>query len=193
MTLRRLTPADTENLVALDSDPDVMRFLGNGQPTPRLVIEHGTLPRMLGCYERFGGLGYWAAESNRDGEFLGWFELRPRGTGPFDDVELGYRLRSEYWGHGYATEGAAAVISKGFRSFGVRRVFATTMAVHTPSRRVLEKCGMRWLRTYHDDAPVEIPGAEHGDVEYELFHEEWQRAQPPRHRKPRPRHRKRSG
>jgi len=193
MTLRRLTPADTENLVTLESDPDVMRFLGNGQPTPRLVIERGTLPRMLGCYEKLGGLGYWAAESNHDGEFLGWFELRPHGHGPSDDVELGYRLRSRIWGRGYATEGAAAVIAKGFREFGVRRVFATTMAVNVPSRRVLEKCGMRWIRTYYDDTPAEVPGAEHGDVEYELFHEEWQRAQPARHRKSRARHRKRSG
>lgn len=192
MTLRRLTHADTENLIALDSDPAVMRFLGNGQPTPRLVIERGTLPRMLASYDRYAGLGYWAAESKNDGEFLGWFELRPSGNGPFDDVELGYRLRSEVWGRGYATEGAAAVIRKGFLEFGVRRVFATTMAVNTPSRRVLEKCGMRWIRTYHDDSPDAVPGAEHGDVEYELFHEEWQRAQPARHRKPPPRHRKRA-
>lgn len=192
MNLRRLTDADTENLIALDSDPAVMRFLGNGQPTPRLVIERGTLPRMLGCYDRYAGLGYWAAESKSEGEFLGWFELRPQGNGPFDEVELGYRLRSDAWGWGYATEGAAAVISKGFREFGVRKVFATTMAVNTPSRRVLEKCGMRCIRTYYEDVPEAFPGAEHGDVEYELFHEEWQRAQPARHRKSPPRHRKRS-
>lgn len=190
MVLRRLTRADAENLVALDSDPAVMRFLGNGQPTPRLVIERGTLPRMLGCYERFRGLGYWAAESKASGQFLGWFELRPHSVGPPDEVELGYRLRSEVWGRGYATEGAHAAIDKGFREFGVRRVFATTMAVNTPSRRVLEKCGMRWVRTFYEDTPSPIVGAEHGDVEYELERLDWQRSQPPRHRKEQARHRK---
>lgn len=190
MILRRLTHADAGNLIALDSDPAVMRFLGNGRPTPRVVIERGTLPRMLGCYERFGGLGYWAAESKAQGQFLGWFELRPHGAGPVGEVELGYRLRSQVWGRGYATEGAHAVIDKGFREFGVRRVFATTMAVNIPSRRVLEKCGLRWVRTYYQDSPEPIAGAEHGDVEYELLRDDWQRAQPPRHRKAPPRHRK---
>lgn len=176
MKLRRLTQADTENLTVLDNDPAVMRFLGSGPPTPRAVIERETLPRMLGCYDRYGGLGYWVAESKRDGEFLGWFELRPHRNGPFDNVELGYRLRREVWGRGYATEGAAAVIGKGFREFGVHRVFATTMAVNIASRRVLEKCGMRWVRTLHEDYPEPVPGAEHGDVEYELLREDWQRA-----------------
>ena len=173
MVLRRLTRADGENLVGLDSDPAVMRFLGNGQPTPRVVIERGTLPRMLGCYERFGGLGYWAAESKSRGQFLGWFELRPHSGYPMDEVELGYRLRSQVWGRGYATEGARAVLERGFRDYGVRRVFATTMAVNLPSRRVLEKCGMRWVRTFHQDSPDPIAGAEHGDVEYELLWRDW--------------------
>lgn len=186
LVLRRLTPEDADNLVALDSDPAVMRYLGNGQPTSRIVIERGTVPRMLSCYERFGGLGYWAAESKPDGHFLGWFELRPHDGGPRGEVELGYRLRSAVWGRGYATEGARAVIDKGFREFGVRRVFATTMAVNAPSRRVLEKCGLRWVRTLHEDSPSPVAGAEYGDVEYELLRKDWHRW----HR-PYPQHRKR--
>jgi RimJ/RimL family protein N-acetyltransferase len=56
-------------------------------------------------------------------------------------VELGYRLRRQAWGRGYATEGSRALIRNGFTELGVRRVFATTMAVNLGSRRVLEKAG----------------------------------------------------
>lgn len=173
LVLRRFDLSDGQNLADLDNDPDVMRFLGKVMPTAPSVIERGTLPRMLGCYERFGGLGYWAAERKPTGEFVGWFELRPHEGAPRDEVELGYRLRSQMWGKGYATEGARAVIGKGFLEFGVRRVFATTMAVNIASRRVLEKAGLRYLRTFHEELPDPIDGAEHGDVEYELLRRDW--------------------
>jgi RimJ/RimL family protein N-acetyltransferase len=51
------------------------------------------------------------------------------------------------------------------------------MAVHTGSRRVMEKAGMRPVRTFHADWPDRIPGDEHGDVEYAITREEWARQQ----------------
>jgi RimJ/RimL family protein N-acetyltransferase len=92
-------------------------------------------------------------------------------------VELGYRLRKSAWGHGYATEGSRALIAKGFTEFGVRRVYATTMSVNTASRRVLEKAGLRFVRTFHQDWPDPIPGDHLGDVEYALTRAEWQEQQ----------------
>lgn len=87
--------------------------------------------------------GYRAVEEKASGQFLGWFHLRPgEGHGP-DEPELGYRLRRSAWGKGYATEGCLALIDKAFTEHGVRRVLAETMAVHTASRRVMEKCGVR--------------------------------------------------
>jgi RimJ/RimL family protein N-acetyltransferase len=91
------------------------------------------------------------------------------GTG----VELGYRLRRDSWGKGYATEGSIALIRKGFTELGVHRVFAETMAVNVGSRRVMEKAGLRYVRTFHQDWPERIPGDEHGDVEYALTRAEW--------------------
>jgi RimJ/RimL family protein N-acetyltransferase len=52
-------------------------------------------------------------------------------------------------------------------------VVATTMTVNTGSRRVLEKAGLRHTRTFHVDWPDPIPGAEHGDVVYELTRAQW--------------------
>jgi RimJ/RimL family protein N-acetyltransferase len=108
------------------------------------------------------------------GGFLGWFHFRPREGVPEDEPELGYRLRKSAWGKGYAAEAAIALIRKGFTEFGVRRVIAETMAVHTGSRRVMEKVGMHVVRTFHADWPDRIPGDEYGDVEYEITREEWE-------------------
>ena len=79
------------------------------------------------------------------------------------------------WGRGYASEGSRALIGKGFAELGVRRVVAETMAVNAASRRVLEKAGLRLVRTFHQPWPEPIPGDEHGDVEYALTRAEWER------------------
>lgn len=172
--LRRLTESDVDNLVELDGDPAVMRFLTNGRPTPREVVERELLPRLLREYDINGGLGTWAAVERSSGAFLGWFELRPR-DGDRTDVELGYRLRAAAWGRGYATEGSRALIAKAFTDLGVERVWAETMAVNTRSRRVMERSGLRHVRTFHVDFDDPIPGTEHGEVEYELLRRDWER------------------
>lgn len=175
LVLRRFTGADVDNLVDLDSDPDVMRFLNGGRATPREVIAEQILPGFLEYYERSAGFGYWAALEKLSGDFLGWFHFRPpRDAGASGDVELGYRLRRRAWGKGYATEGSRALIRKGFTEFGVQRVVAHTMTVNAASRRVMEKAGLRFARTFHTEWPEVIEGSEHGDVEYELRREDWE-------------------
>jgi RimJ/RimL family protein N-acetyltransferase len=176
LILRRFTAADVDNLVELDSDPDVMRYISGGTPTAREKIEHETLPAFMAYYERFAGFGFWAAIEKSSGAFIGWFHFRPEPGGAVDDVELGYRLRKSAWGKGYATEGSRALIARGFAEFGVKRVFATTMVVNTASQRVMEKSGLRQVRVFEADWPVKIDGDEHGDVEYALLASEWSQA-----------------
>lgn len=173
LTLRRITRSDLDHLFELDSDPEVMRFLTGGKPTPCSVIENKILPRLFREYERFPGLGRWAAIDKTTGAFQGWFALRPPEHGTGDEVELGYRLRRAAWGLGLATEGSRALIRRAFTELGVRRVYAETMAVNTASRRVMEKSGLTYIRTYypHFDEPIE--GTEHGEVEYEVRRGTW--------------------
>ncbi len=175
LVLRRFTEADVDDLFDLDGDPEVMRYLTGGRPTPRDVIRDDILPRFLRYYERFEGFGFWAAIERSTGEFLGWFHFRPPEGSGLDEVELGYRLKRSAWGKGYATEGARALIRKGFAELGVRRVFAQTMAVNTASRRVMEKAGLAHVRTFHEDWTDPIEGAEHGEVEYALTKADWER------------------
>jgi RimJ/RimL family protein N-acetyltransferase len=61
-----------------------------------------------------------------------------------------------------------------FREYGAHRVWAETMAVNRGSRRVMEKLGMRHLRTFHQEWPEVIAGHEHGDVEYEISRKAWE-------------------
>ncbi|MFH9607917.1 GNAT family N-acetyltransferase [Streptomyces sp. NPDC017448] len=174
LLLRPVTPDDAPDLFALDNDPEVMRYINGGRPTSREDIRDRTLPRLLHTYPCTGTRGYWAAQRQDTGAFLGWWELRPLDDHDPAVVELGYRLNRAAWGRGYATEGARALVDKGFTDLGVRRVTANTMAVNTGSRRVMEKTGLTFLRAYTDEWPEVIEGSEHGEVEYELTREAWE-------------------
>jgi RimJ/RimL family protein N-acetyltransferase len=174
LVLRRFTAADADLLVELDSDPAVVRHL-TGRPTKRARIAAKVLPSILAGYERPPGLGWFAAHARPDLEFLGWIGLRPDDDRP-DVAELGYRLRRAAWGHGYATEGARALVAHAFTRTPVTLVHADTMAVNTASRRVMEKVGLRYESTFFEDWAHPLPGAELGDVRYVLERAAWQAA-----------------
>ena len=173
MVLRRFTMDDVDAVFALDSDPLVRTFVEDGEPVTREEAAD-TIAHWLKYHERSDLFGFWAAIEKQSGSFLGWFHFRPRPDSPQDEPELGYRLVSSAWGQGYGTEGSLALIDKGFTSPQVSRVVAETMAVHTASRRVMEKAGMRHVRSYRVDWPVRIPGDEEGDVEYAISRSEWE-------------------
>lgn len=174
LVLREFTEDDTDNLFDLNSDPEVMRYLTGGRPTPREVLRDEVIPFHLAVYERLDRRGTWAAESRTTGEFLGWFHFRPGPDGDVSNIDLGFRLRRSAWSKGYATEGSRALIEMGFTDLGVTRVFGHTMAVNTASRRVLEKCGLTLVGTTRYDGPDRIDGSEHGAVEYALTRPEWE-------------------
>ena len=170
MTLRPITMDDVDLLVALDSDPEVMRYISGGKPSSRAETER-IVQRSLGHR--------WLGFERDTGEFVGWFGIRPSTA---KSRELGYRLRREMWGKGFATEGSGRRLSRVTRSpnpsqSGVFRCGgAETMAVNTSSRAVMERCGLGYVRTFHLEWDVPIDGTEHGEVEYEITKPEWQSA-----------------
>ncbi|GAA5534407.1 hypothetical protein Dalu01_02818 [Deinococcus aluminii] len=176
LLLRRFTEADEDRLWDLDRDPAVMRFLNGGRPTPREMVREEVLPHILAEYGRWEAYGRWAAEERATGEFLGWFALRPVSGEDFTCLELGYRLRRSAWGRGYATEGARALVRRAFADLGAQRVVAFTMTVNAASRRVMEKAGLGFVRTFFQDWPEVIEGSEEGDVEYALTRAQWEEA-----------------
>ena len=139
--LRRLWPEDVGLLFDLDCDPEVMRFISKGQPTPMARMQNEYLPRILSYYRSWPPLGFWVAHLRASDEFIGWFHLRPDRMQPHE-MELGYRLKRSVWGRGLATEGSRALIEKAFGPWGYRRVCARTLVVNLASRRVMEKAGL---------------------------------------------------
>ena len=186
LRLRPVRAGDGDDVVALHGDAEVMRHLGTGHPVPPARVRGRDLPRLLANHGAHP-LGCWAAEDRATDAFVGWFELRPMATTPVVAVELGYRLRRAAWGRGLATEGARALVEAVFTGTDVDEVVATTMAVNTGSRRVMEKVGLTWRRTVTEDAPGPLPGAEHGEVEYSLARADWRpaRTEPFHRRQPR--------
>ena len=161
LSLRPVTRQDVDLLLELDRDPEVMRFL-TGRPSTRREVQQVVR-------ERQGS--QWVAFKKVTGAFVGWFGLI---RDEDDGCDIGYRLARRWWGQGLATEGMQALIAAAFAD-GAQRVTAQTMAVNRRSRSVMERCGMRYVRTYHLEWDDPLPGTEEGEVEYELTLDLWKR------------------
>ena len=174
LRLRRFTPDDLERLVALDSDPEVMRYISFGEATERSEYQEEILPRWFAVYERTPLLGYWAAESRASGEFLGWFHLRPDRIDP-EHQELGYRLRRAAWGQGYATEGSRALVAHGFGPVSADSISARALVGNLASQRVMQKCGLRYAGDFVFPPHVieNSTDAQRAGVKYCLTREQW--------------------
>lgn len=149
MILREFTLLDVDNLVDLDSDPLVTRYINGGQPTSRNEIEERVMPRILQYYSDLDRQGIWAAIEKVSGDFMGWFHLRPNRANA-SETELGYRFKRKYWGQGLASEGARALVRKGFEELQVATIVAIADPDNGASRRVMEKAGLVLLGEYHE-------------------------------------------
>lgn len=174
--LRQFRLEDTTLLFELDSDPEVMRFITKGKPTPIRQIEEEILPRLLGYYTQSPPRGCWAAHLLATGEFIGWFHLRPDKLQP-EEMELGYRLKRSAWGQGLATEGSQALVQSAFTELPYEKVSARTLLENLASQRVMQKAGLRF--ECHFIYPLEVipewSEAERRAIKYSLTREEFRR------------------
>jgi RimJ/RimL family protein N-acetyltransferase len=173
----RLVPLSDDHLedeVELDSDPAVMRYLGAGQGRTREEVEELHGPRR-DLARQNPGQGFWVGFA--DGSFVGTWALGPPerdNQGPADgQAELAYRLLRRYWRRGLASEGSRELLRYGFEDLGLSRIFAETMAVNAGSRATMTTIGMTYVRTFHQELEVMLPGSELGEVEYAITREEW--------------------
>jgi len=146
LRLRPRTMADLEDCLAMDRDPEVVRYIDGPWSDP-LAHRRFVEARIQAAYP--DGLGYWTIRTRTDAAFLGWVLLIPLdGTGP--EIEIGWRLVRASWGRGYASEAAAPILAHA-RSHGIRAV-ADIHADNAASMRVAEKIGMRRLGPADDGA-----------------------------------------
>ena len=139
LTLRAYEMSDLHALHAvLYSDGEAMRLLGG----PReLAGTRASLERSINQQE-LGGFSFWPVIERESGLLIGeagLFPLAPEGP----DVALGYAFGVAYWGRGYATEAARAVLREAFGPLGMERVVAITREANVRSQRVLTKLGFR--------------------------------------------------
>jgi RimJ/RimL family protein N-acetyltransferase len=145
LRLREFVESDAPLLHALDADPEVTRYTLNTQRMLQGYRERiGEYRRQYA--ETSGQMGYFAAQQQEGGDFVGWFHLRP--TNAPKELDLGYRLRRSAWGKGLATEMSRALITYAFTELGSQRVIATALAANAASWRVMEKCGMTCERHF---------------------------------------------
>ncbi len=141
--LRPRTIADYDACLAMDRDPDVVRYIP-GPWADRAAHEAFVRDRITRRYP--DGLGYWCiAPHTGPDRFLGWLLLIPRDAVGLE-IEIGWRLVQTAWGHGYASEAAAPIVRHGFETAGLDRIIAEIHPEHVRSQRVAEKLGLHRAR-----------------------------------------------
>jgi RimJ/RimL family protein N-acetyltransferase len=166
LVLRTFRPEDLPVYAALNADPEVARYLGG----VRTREESDSIAEWANeCYEE-EGLGLLAVERREDGAFLGMCGLHHQQSYP-EDVEVGWRLAHEHWGHGYATEAATAWLDHGFGTLGLPRVISITERANVRSLAVMRRLGM----VLDHEADVEDDGVVFRAVVYAITRDHWLR------------------
>ncbi|HYV24365.1 MAG TPA: GNAT family N-acetyltransferase [Pyrinomonadaceae bacterium] len=151
LRLRIFRSDDLDNLAGLLADPDVMRYVEDGQPKDRDVAEKA-LNSIIAHWERHG-FGRWVVEEKASSEFVGFGGLRSLHGTP----EVVYHMAPAYWGKGYATELGRAALDFGFNERGFDRIVAIAKPDNAASVHVMEKLGMKFQQrtSYYDIEVVE--------------------------------------
>ena len=166
MALTRTNWPDVDDVVALNADTDVMRYLDHGRPmTPARVLAE-EMPRLMAHNGRADRLGSWVARERGTGNFLGWFMITPVDE-PLRTVEVAYRLRRGVWGLGYDIEGMLFMIETA-RAAQVSTVIATMMTIDVASRRLMEKAGLHLVETLASETTAPAATTARREVDYAL-------------------------
>lgn len=167
LLLRRFLPTDGEALHACLSDPEVVQF----EPYPPLTEAQSTAEAL----RRSEDPSFWAICDGQDGRLLGNIYLAQE---PLDTWQLGYVLRRDAWGRGYAAEACRAMLAHAFAG-GAHRVYAQCDPKNEASWRLLERLGLR--REAHLLKNVRFPGSLRPEWKdtylYAMLQDEW-RAEP---------------
>ncbi|MGL5940024.1 MAG: GNAT family N-acetyltransferase [Waterburya sp.] len=139
LTLRYITIRDSEALVAILGDPQVMKYSIIGVHN-RQQIRQFIEQRLLSYLEC--GFGLYAVVYKENQELIGYCGFFIQKIEQQPEVEIGYRLAKKYWGQGLATEAAQAVLTYGKQRFNFKRFVCLIDPANTGSIRVAQKLGM---------------------------------------------------
>lgn len=160
--LRAWEDKDVAVFADINQDPKVCEFLPGPVSLNETVEWIGRINRHI----RKHGYGLWAATLKDTGDVIGYVGLNvPSLKAHFTPcVEIGWRLSSEQWGKGYATEAAREVLRQGFERLGLKEIVSFTVPANLRSIRVMEKIGMTrdpQEDFLHPNLPANHPLAKH--------------------------------
>ena len=137
---RNWLEADKAKMIAISSDPEVMEFF---PAVAKLEQTIAFIERMQIMFEE-KGYCYFAVDRLEDGAFIGFIGLCDQEyEAPFTPcVDIGWRLAAQYWGNGYATEGAKRCVAYAFAQLGLKKIYAVAPIINAKSIHVMEKIGM---------------------------------------------------
>ncbi len=172
LVLREFLERDRAPFAALNADARVMEHF----PSALTREESDELVDRIGQRWAEDGLGLWAVERREGGAFLGFTGLAPpRFEAVFTPcVEVGWRLATEAWGHGYATEAARAALAFGFEVRGLSEILSWTVPANLRSRAVMARIGMTHDPADDFDHPnIAVGSPLRRHVLYRLSRERW--------------------
>lgn len=147
LILRPWQESDFEPFARMNADHRVRKYF----PSVLTEEESNALAEKIILKIQDQGWGFWAVSAPGIADFIGFIGLAVvEFKAPFTPaVEIGWRLAHEFWGQGYATEGALAALNYGFEILDLKEIVSFTTEKNLPSRKVMEKIGMH--RDSQDD------------------------------------------
>lgn len=146
LRLRDWKKADLEVFWRLNADEEVMQFF------PKILSNEETNVFFEAIQAELieEGFGLYAVEVKENNEFIGFVGFhRAKFDADFTPcIEIGWRLKREAWGKGYATEGATACLEYGFSELGFKEVYSFTAEINKPSQNVMKKIGMSYVNSF---------------------------------------------
>lgn len=151
LIFRQWRQSDRGPFAKMNADPQVMQYF----PASLSREESDAVFGRIEQHFQEHGFGMYVVEIPGVTDFAGFIGLAvPRFTAHFTPcVEIGWRLVAEHWGHGYATEGAAAVLEYGFQNLGLQEIVSFTSKINRRSQQVMERIGMALCEAEEFDHP----------------------------------------
>lgn len=173
LVLRSWTEADIEPFLTHTNTPAVMQWLGGVNPPEKV---RDIIRSHLMSWQEERGFTFWVIERKNDGELLGFcgLKLADDQNAPFKgEIEVGWRLREDAWGKGYAKEAAIASLDFAFDRLAAKRVLAITFRGNEASWGLMQRLGMKHCPELdYDDS--RFPDL-NPTIVYGIGREEWRR------------------
>ena len=146
--LKRFREDDIDLLFQLDGDSDVMKYITLGVSRTMEEVIEKSMPRILKSYQEHSDFGIFAAYLKNSDEYIGWFQFE-QDKELKNAIEIGWRLKKQHWGNGYATEVAIALSEMGIEMG--KTIVVRAMIENLASIRVMEKAGLEFEKEFWGD------------------------------------------